>query len=306
VARRAGDVVPGEEMRFEVTPSKGTQLAPSAGVAVSPDSRQMAFIAQLGGKTMLWVRPLDSLDAKQLPGTEGAEHPFWSPDSRAVGFFVGDKLRRVRVDGGDPETVATIEQPMGGTWSNAGVMLVGSQHDGIYKVADTGGTPQKITELDRARNETSHRWPSMLPDGTHFVFECGVGGVSAANHICTASLKSPKPKVILAASSNVQYASGYLFYFHEGALHAHPFDLDKLATTAPPVHVVERVHFDPDVGDADFAVTNRLIAYEPGMASDEDQSAATASGNNAPEIPNSLAVVSDWKAVLASLAPDKD
>jgi hypothetical protein len=296
--------------RFEINAPAGVQfpVGQAEGLEVAPDGRAIVFAAESGGKTNLWVRPLDSLEAKLLPGTEGALYPFWSPDSRSVGFFAGNKLKRVPVAGGDPETVATVKQPAGGAWSVQGVILIGSQNDGIYKVTDTGGTPEPVTTLDRGKNETTHRWPSMLPDGEHFIFECGVGGISDANRICAAGLSQPKAKTLLAASSNAQYASGYLFYFHEGALHAHPFDPKKLATTGPPVHLVERVNYDRNTGGATFSVTDTLVAYQPGTGGDEDSSEGPrdAAKNASPEARRPLVVVTGWRNILANMEPDKD
>jgi eukaryotic-like serine/threonine-protein kinase len=295
-----------EPLRFEISPPAGTTLSTgeAAAVEVSPDGRRVVFSAESGGKPRLWVRPLDSLDARELPGTEGALYPFWSADSRSVGFFVGNKLRRVPVAAGDPETVATVQQPMGGSWSSLGVILVGSRNDGIFRVNDTGGTPEKVTSLDSSRGETTHRWPSMI-DGNSFLFECGAASMSEQN-LCVAALSAPQSRRLLTASSNAQYAAGYLFYFHEGALHAHPFDPKKLALTGPPLHVVERVSYDPDSSRALFSVSERLIAYLPGSAAKDAEQAEPAKKSAAVETPKPITIVTEWKAVLANMKPDEE
>jgi len=285
-----------ESMVFEIGAPRNAAFQTADGganVAISPDGRKIAFTAMADNKTQLWVRPLDSFNATQLPGTAGAQYPFWSPDNEAIGFFIGNNVERVPIRGGDPETIATVANPLGGAWSSHGVMLIGSKNDALYRVSDTGGTPQKVTRLNPARQQTTHRWPQFLPDGNHFIFECGVGGFSELNAICAASLDSPDPKPLLKASSNVEYAAGYLFYYHEGALHAHPFDPVKLAVTAPPMHVVERVRYERDPGRASFSVSPKLILYQPASAAENGSS-------------GTLSALTDWKALLAKAKPDTD
>jgi serine/threonine protein kinase len=285
-----------ESMRFELTAPPSTHFASAAegnsDVAVSPDGKSIVLSAISANKTTsLWVRPLDSVDATELPGTEGAQYPFWAPDNEAVGFFVAGKLKRVPINGGDPETLASIVDPMGGAWSSRGVILVGSRAGAIFKVSDTGGAPQSFTALDSSKHESTHRWPYFLPDNNHFLFECGVGGESELNRICAASLDNPSSKTLLTASSNAKYASGYLFYFHEGALHAHPFDVKNLAVTAPPTHVVERVSYNRELGRVPFAASGELLLYLVART---------------PDNASSLYVLTGWKAILAKAKPDTD
>jgi eukaryotic-like serine/threonine-protein kinase len=287
-----------DSMRFEITAPAGMRFPAAAqggaDAAISPDGKRVVFVAESNTpsiQSFLWIRSLDSTEPTQLPGTEGAQYPFWSPDNEAVGFFAAGKLRRVPINGGDPETLASFDNPMGGTWNSHGIILAGTRAGAIYKVSDTGGTPQQLTKLDASKQETTHRWPHFLPDGNHFIFECGVGGVSELNRICAAALDSPAAKTILTASSNARYASGYLFYFHEGALHAHPFDIKTLAVTAPPTHVVERVSYNQDVGRSPFAASDELLLYQTARS---------------PEDSTALYVVTNWKAILAKVKPDTD
>jgi hypothetical protein len=142
------------------------------GIAVSPDGRRLAFIAGGEGKNLLWVRTLDSLEARPLAGTEGASLPFWSPDGRFIGFFADGKLKKIEASGGAPQTLCDAStDARGGAWNREGVLIFSRNFtDPLYKVSSAGGPATAVTVLDASRNETSHRFPCFLPDGRHFVY----------------------------------------------------------------------------------------------------------------------------------------
>src|SRR5262249_42270045 len=152
-----------------VTPPPNTLFAslpatvPSTALALSPDGRSLAFVAQTGGgETTLWVRPLDAVAAQQLAGTEDAEYPFWSPDSRSIGFFARGKLKRIDVAGGPGQTLCDVTDPRGGAWGPGNVILFSFNTSSIYRVSASGGAPAIVTTLD-PKKDTDHRWPSFLP-----------------------------------------------------------------------------------------------------------------------------------------------
>src|SRR5262249_34826686 len=139
-------------------------------IAVSPDGRHLAFTAATGGKVQLWVRTLDSTEAKLLAGTQGATFPFWSPDSRFIGFFADRRLKKVEVTGGTVRTLCETPAPYGGAWSRDGVILFGRAGDGLLRVSETGGEVTPVTIADRSRLVNSHLYPTFLPDGRHFLY----------------------------------------------------------------------------------------------------------------------------------------
>ena len=164
---------PPRVLRSSLLPPDKTQYAPTAGAMVlSPDGLRIAFVARgEDGKQMLWVRALDALTAQPLAGTDDASRPFWSPDSRFLGFFSSGKLRKIEANGGPPQTLCDASSGRGGAWSEEGTILfTPSATDVIYRVSSAGGAPVAVTELDAKNGETSHRYPAFLPDGVHFLF----------------------------------------------------------------------------------------------------------------------------------------
>ncbi len=138
---------------------------------MSPDGRPLAFVASGDGPSRLWLRPLDQANARPLAGTEGATSPFWSPDSRSIGFFAAGKLLRLDLGGGAPQALVTLSRPFrGGSWSADGTILFPQQTAGpLWRVSAAGGEPVEVTRLDPPR-QSSHRFPHVLPDGRQFLF----------------------------------------------------------------------------------------------------------------------------------------
>jgi serine/threonine protein kinase len=161
--------------RLTVAPPLETNFTNSYGAtAVSPDGRLLVFGATgAQGSPELWVRPLASLTARLLPGTENANFPFWSPDSRSLAFFSQNKLMRVEIAGGAPIALSnaayTGVAPLGGAWNRDGTILF-SGTDGLFKVAASSGVPARVTQIDTARQESAHGYPQFLPDGKRFLY----------------------------------------------------------------------------------------------------------------------------------------
>jgi len=207
--------------------------------AISPDGTMLVFAANDStGQTSLWLRRLGTFGASELPGTRGAYLLFWSPDSRYVGFFADDKLKRIRIEGGRPENLCAAPSGRGASWGSRETIVFAPAPSGpLYQVRAGGGTPEAVTAVDSSRGETAHRWPSFLPDGVHFTyaalptengeFTCYVG-----------STGSKERKRLLTGNGAPIYASpGYLIYPRNEALLAQRFDAGRLALEGDPFTV---------------------------------------------------------------------
>jgi len=241
--------------------------------AISPDGRKLAFTASLKGKLMLWVRALDSLEAKPLTGTDNAAYPFWSPDSRSIGFFaIPNKLKTIEIAGGPARDIADVVVGRGGAWSPDGVIVFCPRPIGVlHQVAATGGTPRPVTSLDLARAEVKHGFPQFLPDGRHFLY-LAASSSSSESSIRVGSLDATTPKVLVIADTNAAYAPvlrghpGSLLFVYDGALMAQPFDPRCLELSGERTVVVPEVRYRR-WDQARFSVSgNGVLVYQSGSA----------------------------------------
>ena len=152
-------------MRFEVAlPEQTTAVV----FQLSPNARFLVVSGVQAGRRRLWVRPLESVDYRELPGTDDATFPFWSPDSAFIGFFADGKLKKIAVSGSPPQTLCPVSEARGGTWSGDGVIVFGSLAQGLLSVSDGGGVPQAITTLSQPGE--LHRYPTFLPGGGRLLY----------------------------------------------------------------------------------------------------------------------------------------
>src|SRR5688572_12242585 len=155
--------------RFEIAaPAEGTFIGRPA---VSPDGRFVVTVIETGGPNRLWLRPLEAAVGSEVPGTEGTTAaPFWSPDSRSIGYFSDGEVRRVEISGGPPRTIAEAVQPLGGTWNADGVILFSADAGaGLYKVPASGGARSLVAKPEK-EGVVFFKWPRFLPDGRRFLF----------------------------------------------------------------------------------------------------------------------------------------
>lgn len=238
--------------------------------SISADGKRVAFVARdSSDKRHLYVRSLDALDAQPLAGTEGAVHPFWSPDNQFIGFVAQGKLKKIDASGGPPITICNAGDSRGSTWSNDG-MIVFSPGAGnpLFVVSASGGAPTVITNLDSMRKETTHRWPFFLPDGQHFLYfarTVATGAQGEGDAICVASLDRKVNKVLLNASSNAVYASGYLLFVRGTSLIAQRFNIHSLELEGEATAIVQGIAYDPSIHRGLFSASeNGLLIYQTG------------------------------------------
>jgi Tol biopolymer transport system component/tRNA A-37 threonylcarbamoyl transferase component Bud32 len=226
---------------FATPPGGGTGVAPQ--FAISPDGSAVVFVADNGKGSQLWHRPLNTVDARILPGTDGAAFPFWSPDSQSVGFFADSKLKRIRVESGPPSVVCDAPQGRGGTWNANNVIVFSpSATSALQRVTAIGGIPQDVSTLDAEYGETSHRFPFFLPDGTHFMYTASVGTCCPAARsarIKIGVLDATTTETLTNMESSVAYASGHLLFADptSGTLMARPFDATSRKFAGEPFAV---------------------------------------------------------------------
>ena len=272
---------PAQTTRFFVSPPEMQSLArtgtvttgSTAPLSVSPDGRRLAFVAgSPDGKYLLWVRSLDTLSAQSLAGTEGASSPFWSPDSTALGFFAGGKLKKIDVSGGPAITLCDAPDSRGGTWSREGVIVFNpGNRTALQKVPASGGVPTAATVL--AQGEVGHYRPSFLPDGKHFLYR-GAKGSETSGPIYLGSLDSAERKLLLTAdASNAIYTEGHLLFLRETTLMAQPFDLRRLALAGSAFPIAENIQTQGNFPPSGVfsASENGVLAYQGGGATANSQ-----------------------------------
>ena len=233
---------------------------------ISPDGRTVAFVAvnETTRVAMMWVRPLGSSTARMLPGTEQATFPFWSPDSKFIGFFASGKLKKVQVAGGPAIALADSAQARGGTWNADNVIVFApGPNDPIKRVsaAEPGATAD-ATKL--GPGEASHRFPSFLPDGRHFIYWSGLGGDPP--QLKVGSLDSLEAVSLGPSDVGGLFAAGHLFFSIGGILLAQPFDPVALRKIGDPFPVVEQISTDVNVFHAAFAGSSSAIAFARGSS----------------------------------------
>jgi eukaryotic-like serine/threonine-protein kinase len=258
-------ILPPEKTTFSLS---GTSAGPPV---LSPDGLRVAFVATADGKQMLWIRPLNSAVAQPMSGTDGATYPFWSPDSRYVGFFAVGKLNKVDARGGPPQALCDAASGRGGTWNRDGVIIFSpTSTSALVRVDAAGGTPVPLTTLDS--KETSHRWPDFLPDGKHFLYFAH-GSTNADSGIYLAALDTKKGKLLLRNDSNAIYAApGYLFFVRDNTLMAQHFNLRSLALEGEAKPLADHVAVNTDVWRGILtASANGELLYQHGAASGGSQ-----------------------------------
>jgi serine/threonine protein kinase len=264
-------------MRFSIPLPVGTSwptINRAANWVPSPDGRNLALVVQDGGgKSALWVRPLNATAAHRLDKTEGASFPFWSPDGQSIGFFAEDKLKRASLSGGVQKICdlpAAASPGDGGSWSKDNLIVFASPQKALSRVSAAGGIPAPATALEAG--ETSHSWPQFLPDGRHVLYLVR-GGDPKEEGIYVQELGSPKRIHVMQSLTPAMWsAPGYLLFTREGNLFAQRMNSTKFQLEGEPFSVAEDVPTNDSLGRSAFAVSqNGVLLYRSGQRMTSDR-----------------------------------
>jgi Tol biopolymer transport system component len=239
---------------------------------IAPNGSAIAFAAAGGdGKTIIWVRPINSIDMHPLAGTENAIFPFWSPDGRSLGFFADGKLKTIEIESGSTQVVADAPFGRGGAWGPGGVILYSpNTQTELFRASANGGTPVQITKFEAGRH-TSHRWPAFLPDGEHYLYLAINHNPSKAvnNMVFYASLDGRENRPLFHSQSNAVYADGYLLFARNDQLMAQAFDPSKGEMKGDPLIVSKGVVNDAATWHVDASVSESgLLIFASGGTGD--------------------------------------
>jgi eukaryotic-like serine/threonine-protein kinase len=211
----------------------------------------------------MWLRPLNSTAAQEVAGTEYGSFPFWSPDGRWIGFFADGKLKKVPVSGGTAQVICDAPVGRGGAWSSKGVVVFTPSIGGpIFRVSDSGGPATPITQLDTSLGETTHRWPSFLPDGVHFLYTARQISDTAPAAVFAGSIDGPMHQKVVDTLTEAYYsAPGYLVFARQATLFAQRFDAASLKLSGDPVQLAQDASVQPNVLRSGFSVsqTGQLV-----------------------------------------------
>lgn len=249
-------------VRAVILPPPATAFVPHQ-FALSHDGAQLAFsAADSDGTTKLWVRSLSSAAARRLDGTAGAGYPFWSPDNRHVGFFSGRKLQTIDLVDGTIRTLADARRPLGGSWSQNGVILFAPDVGGpLFQVPANGGIPEPVVQS--TLGASSRSWPVFLPDGRHFLYVTpSTDGSGSRLYAGTLDSSAPTP-VLDHVVGMVAYSDDRLFFVRDATLMAQRFSVEQLRTSGSPTPIVEH-ELIPGFGPSapDFSVADGALVFQ--------------------------------------------
>jgi Tol biopolymer transport system component len=259
-ALRNLDEAPPPEARVDlITPATSDPVS----FALSPDGRQIVFVASADGSPRLWLRSLSSTTAQPLAGTDGAAYPFWAPDSRSLGFFADGQLKRLDLAGGAPRTLGAA-----GARNAEGVILFAPTFPSpLFRISAAGGDAAPLTHLER---QVSHRFPVFLPDGRHFVFYAS-GEADASGIYLGALDERATTRLTAADTAEVYLPSEWLLWVREGTIVAQPLDLERQVLTGDPVTLADAVAVNGSYFGGVSVSASGLVAYRTHGAGERRQ-----------------------------------
>ncbi len=289
-----------------IVPPVDTTFVRGEAPQISPDGRNVAFTAtDLAGVRRLYLRGRDSAAPRFLAGTENAAQPFWSPDSRMLGFFAEGQLKTVAIAGGSPSVIARAPLPRGGAWSPENLILFAPRPNAsLVYVPSTGGEP---TPVPSAITTGIPGFPFFLPDGRHYFYTKLDDDTRLAESLFLGSLDSPDTRRVVATTSSGAYASGHLLFRRNTTLLAQPFDLAALQLAGTPTAIAENVGYNPVTFQASFsASSNGAIVYRDALPGAElvwfDRQGVRLSQAAPPAEYNSLCLSTDGRRIVYDMA----
>jgi eukaryotic-like serine/threonine-protein kinase len=266
-------------IKSTILPDQGSELGTfaSGGVVISPMADRIAFVARdtTESNVKLWVRPLNSITAIPLKGTEDASFPFWSHDGEYLAFFAKGKLKKILSTGGPVLTICDASQGRSGDWNRDDIIVFTPDYKGpLFMVPAAGGEAVQLTTLDSTQNEFTHRYVTFLPDHDHFLFfnrrESNSGGEK--DNICISSISNPTIVHLLFAKSNPVYANGQLLFMRDDILMTQQFDASALELKGSARPLAENVSYDKPFSRGVFdASDNGCLIYRKGVVSSGSQ-----------------------------------
>lgn len=239
-------------------------------LAISRDGRRLAFVGGVGHGTQIFIQDLAGFDARPLPGTEGGNAPFFSPDGEWLGFFTSNELKKISLRGGEPLVLrATPPVNRGASWGDDDrIIFAETMNGGLVRISAAGGTPEVLTELDVGAGELAHLWPEVLPGAKTVIFTIKMGESFDTARIAAQSLDTGKRQILIENGTFGRYAScGDLLFMRGDTLFAAPFDAKRGRIGSDPVPVIEGVRLDPRNGCGQFAVAEPgTLVYVKGDA----------------------------------------
>jgi Tol biopolymer transport system component len=260
--RESAAPAPPPRVSFTIEPPKGTTFPrASAQIAISPDATRLVFVAlSTDGTSRLWIRRLDATESRLIAGTDGAQYPFWSPDSRSLAFFIhGEKLVRVDADGGARQELSDVFMPQGGAW--AGDQILFSSNGTLHRMTTTGGVVTPVTTLDASRKERRHAWPAFLPDGRRFLY-ASLPAEDGQPAIYQGTLDSTSTERVLTGSTSFVLAGTRLLSVNNRSLVVQTLDAERARVSGEPTTLASGVGVDVRGANGGFAASGgRVLAY---------------------------------------------